>query len=94
VYCGLRQIDSLAVVPAIAIQLAKSPAVDNYDLSFVREIVCGTAPLPHEVEKLLLQRFPGLILRQGIHDLIILTGLKTNDTVDELMDPLIPLIFI
>ena len=52
-------------MPAIAIQLAKSPEVDNYDLSCVREIVCGTAPLHHKVEKLLRQRFPGLILRQG-----------------------------
>ena len=53
------------MVPAIAILLAKNPAVDNYDLSCVREIVCGTAPLHHEVEKLLYQRFPGLVLRQG-----------------------------
>jgi len=62
----LLQIDSLSVVPAIAIQLAKSPEVANYDLSCIREIVCGTAPLHHKVEKLLYQRFPKLVLRQGI----------------------------
>ena len=63
----MRQIDSLSVVPAIAIQLAKSPELAKYDLSCVREIVCGTAPLHHKVETLLYQRFPGLVLRQGIY---------------------------
>ncbi|MCY6379703.1 AMP-binding protein [Hoeflea prorocentri] len=39
----------LWVVPPIAIALAKNPLVDRFDLSAVKEIGCGAAPLSHEI---------------------------------------------
>lgn len=81
-----NKIDSLSVVPAIAIQLAKSPEVARYDLSCIREIVCGTAPLHHKLETLLRQRFPGLILRQayGLTETAsIVTNVPTGLTAEQ-----------
>ncbi|KAL8283894.1 hypothetical protein RQP46_005326 [Phenoliferia psychrophenolica] len=45
-----------ALVPPIALLLAKSPVVDNYDLSSLRLIVSGAAPLGPELEKSLAAR--------------------------------------
>jgi 4-coumarate--CoA ligase len=40
----------LALVPPALITLSKSPLVKNYDLSSVRRIVCGAAPLSRDAE--------------------------------------------
>ncbi|KAN0000422.1 hypothetical protein ACTFIZ_000871 [Dictyostelium cf. discoideum] len=54
------------IVPPIAIMLAKSPIVDNFDLSSLRILFCGAAPLGSEVEDLIKERFKGrLIIKQG-----------------------------
>ncbi len=45
------KISCLNLVPPIVLALAKHPAVDNYDLSSVRVIGCGAAPLGEELEK-------------------------------------------
>jgi 4-coumarate--CoA ligase len=45
------RIDSLVLVPPIVVALAKHPAVRSgkYDLSSVKSIACGAAPLRKEI---------------------------------------------
>ncbi|KAF4453780.1 amp-binding enzyme [Fusarium austroafricanum] len=43
------RISTLSVAPAVVLQLAKSPLTAQYDLSSIKEILCGTAPLSPEV---------------------------------------------
>ncbi|MDG1025532.1 MAG: 4-coumarate--CoA ligase family protein [Gammaproteobacteria bacterium] len=45
------KITCLNLVPPIVLALAKHPVVDNYDVSSVRVIGCGAAPLGEELEK-------------------------------------------
>ena len=52
------------LVPPIVLALAKSPMVDNYDLSKLRNIQSGAAPLPEPVAKACIERHD-LMLRQG-----------------------------
>ncbi len=52
------------LVPPIVLALAKHPLVDNYDLSKLRNILSGAAPLPEPVAKACIDRH-GLMLRQG-----------------------------
>lgn len=47
------------VVPPIALALAKHPIVDNYDLSSLRYILCGAAPLSSELQQALAARLKG-----------------------------------
>ena len=52
------------LVPPIVLALAKHPLVDNYDLSKLRNILSGAAPLPEPVAQACVKRL-GLMLRQG-----------------------------
>lgn len=54
----------LSLVPPLVLALAKSPEVDNYDLSSVRMIGSGAAPLGPELEKAVARRL-GCIVYQG-----------------------------
>ncbi|EAL65024.2 4-coumarate-CoA ligase [Dictyostelium discoideum AX4] len=54
------------IVPPIAIMFAKSPIVDKFDLSSLRTLFCGAAPLGSEIEDLIKERFKGrLVIKQG-----------------------------
>eukprot|EP00123_Amoebidium_parasiticum_P012921 comp21659_c0_seq1/m.30459 comp21659_c0_seq1/g.30459 ORF comp21659_c0_seq1/g.30459 comp21659_c0_seq1/m.30459 type:complete len:581 (-) comp21659_c0_seq1:477-2219(-) len=68
-FCATVQrdkLDILPIVPPVAVFLAKSPIVDNYDLSSVREMVSAAAPLSKEVTDQLYARLPKLeVIRQG-----------------------------
>ncbi|KAL1394698.1 hypothetical protein pipiens_011770 [Culex pipiens pipiens] len=55
----------LNTVPPIAVFLAKSPLVDEYDLSSVKTIICGAAPLSREVEDLIRSRLNVSSIRQA-----------------------------
>ncbi|KQV13768.1 AMP-binding protein [Kitasatospora sp. Root107] len=59
-----HRITRLYVVPTIAVLLAKSPLVDRYDLSSVREIVSGGAALDPETARLCRERL-GCRIGQG-----------------------------
>ena len=63
-------------MPSIAVLLAKSPLVDRYDLSSVRYISCGSAPLSSDVEEEMKRRIgSGLYVGQGAGpDLGVLAG--------------------
>ena len=52
------------LVPPIVLGLAKHPAVDQYDLSSVKEVFSGAAPLGAEVERACAQRL-GCEILQG-----------------------------
>lgn len=51
------RVESLCLVPTILVFLAKSPVVDRYDLSSLKEIACGAAPLSQEIEEAAIKRF-------------------------------------
>eukprot|EP00616_Rhizochromulina_sp_CCMP1243_P000817 CAMPEP_0118978490 /NCGR_PEP_ID=MMETSP1173-20130426/23810_1 /TAXON_ID=1034831 /ORGANISM="Rhizochromulina marina cf, Strain CCMP1243" /LENGTH=521 /DNA_ID=CAMNT_0006928687 /DNA_START=103 /DNA_END=1663 /DNA_ORIENTATION=- len=54
------------LVPPIILNMAKSPLVDNYDLSSLRAIVSGAAPLSPEVEQEIKDRLGGhLVVKQA-----------------------------
>ncbi|OCH88436.1 phenylacetyl-CoA ligase [Obba rivulosa] len=59
------RINHLLVVPPQVILLCKHPAVKNFDLSSVRSIISGAAPLAGETATALAQIFPQAIIGQG-----------------------------
>ncbi|KAG1139420.1 hypothetical protein G6F37_009612 [Rhizopus arrhizus] len=58
------KVTTAAVVPPVAVLLAKSPVVTRYDLGSIRNLVCGAAPLSKEHIQSLHKRIP-LDVRQG-----------------------------
>ncbi|KAM7483541.1 hypothetical protein LguiB_008124 [Lonicera macranthoides] len=53
------------VVPPIVLAIAKSPIVDNYDMSSMRTMMSGAAPLGKELEDAVRAKFPNAKLGQG-----------------------------
>ncbi|XP_061373098.1 4-coumarate--CoA ligase 1 isoform X2 [Gastrolobium bilobum] len=53
------------VVPPIVLAIAKSPDLSNYDLSSIRVLKSGGAPLGKELEDTLRAKFPNARLGQG-----------------------------
>nr|QTO31275.1 4-coumarate-CoA ligase [Ocimum kilimandscharicum] len=53
------------VVPPIVLTIVKSPLVDKYDLSSVRMVMSGAAPLGKELEDAVRNKFPNAKLGQG-----------------------------
>jgi acyl-CoA synthetase (AMP-forming)/AMP-acid ligase II len=51
------------VVPPIALALAKHPAVDNYDLSALKIVFCGAAPLGPELSEACAARLGCMVLQ-------------------------------
>ncbi|PON77529.1 4-coumarate-CoA ligase [Parasponia andersonii] len=54
-----------AVVPPLVLALAKNPKVAEFDLSSIRVVLSGAAPLGKELEDALRSRVPQAILGQG-----------------------------
>ncbi|CAJ2503618.1 Uu.00g110120.m01.CDS01 [Anthostomella pinea] len=59
------QIKELLFVPPILIRLVRDPIVDKYDLSCVKRLSSGAAPISEEILQLLKQKFPGSGFKQG-----------------------------
>lgn len=55
------KVTSLSLVPPLVLALAKHPLVDNYDLSSVRIMSSGAAPLGQELEQACAERLDCLI---------------------------------
>ncbi len=53
----------LNIVPAVASLLAKDPAVDSYDMSSVKIVICGAAPLKEEVGDEIARRLGAQVLQ-------------------------------
>ncbi|PSN43108.1 hypothetical protein C0J52_10474 [Blattella germanica] len=60
-----HKITLLYLVPPIIVFLAKASVVTNYDLSTLRDIVSGAAPLKEEIEILAAERLGLQQIRQG-----------------------------
>lgn len=57
---------TISVPPPIVVFLAKTPLFDQYDLSSLKVIMCGAAPLTQETEHQVKERFKGeIIITQG-----------------------------
>ncbi|KAJ7982680.1 4-coumarate--CoA ligase like [Quillaja saponaria] len=54
-----------AVVPPLVLALAKSPMVAEFDLSSIKKVLSGAAPLGKELEEALRSRVPHAIFGQG-----------------------------
>lgn len=52
------------LVPPIILALAKHPMIDNYDLSSLKCIVSGAAPLGLDIENAVTERL-GCVVKQG-----------------------------
>lgn len=46
------------MVPPLMVFMAKHPLVDKYDMTSLKELYCGAAPLSREVEEAVLKRLP------------------------------------
>jgi 4-coumarate--CoA ligase len=58
-FCAItetRRISYASVVPPVISALAKSPIVDKYDLSSVRRMMSGAAPLKKDIMELVYKR--------------------------------------
>lgn len=77
-------------VPPIVLAISKNPIVENYDLSSVRMVLSGAAPLGKELEDAFRARLPNAVLGQvTLHsdsllptfslDLVIHAGLNPWD---------------
>ncbi|KAI3967653.1 hypothetical protein MKX01_039563 [Papaver californicum] len=53
------------VVPPLVLALAKNPLVENFDLSSIRAVLSGAAPLGKELQDALKSRVPRAIFGQG-----------------------------
>ena len=59
------QPESMILVPPLMIVLAKHPRVSQYDLSSVKRIMCGGAPLSPEIEESAKKRLNSPLVQQG-----------------------------
>ena len=63
-YIERYKITHLQTVPPIVVMLAKRPETKNYDISSIRNIICGAAPLSREMQNEVSSRF-GVAIVQG-----------------------------
>ncbi|XWS58751.1 hypothetical protein CRYUN_Cryun08bG0060800 [Craigia yunnanensis] len=60
-----HKVSVAAVVPPLVLALAKNPMVAQFDLSSIRVVLSGAAPLGKELEEALSGRVPQAVLGQG-----------------------------
>lgn len=60
-----HKVTMLPVVPPTVLAIAKNPIVENYDLSSIRMVMSGAAPLGKDLEDTFRARLPNAILGQG-----------------------------
>lgn len=61
----MLQITTLYVVPPLMVFLGKHPIVDKYNLSHVKTIICGAAPLDKDTQIAVSRRLGVKDIRQG-----------------------------
>ncbi|KAH9980137.1 amp dependent CoA ligase [Lactifluus volemus] len=59
------RVTHLMVVPPMAVLLAKHPEMQNYDMSVVRFLVCGAAPLSAELQEQVTRALPNAEIGQA-----------------------------
>ncbi|KAH0818691.1 hypothetical protein GEV33_004100 [Tenebrio molitor] len=60
-----HKIENLWLAPPLVVLLAKSPLVEKYNLSSIKEVVSGAAPLSRETEEAVKKRLNIDLIRQG-----------------------------
>ncbi|CAO3617940.1 unnamed protein product [Mucor fragilis] len=60
-----EKITFTALVPPIILLLAKNPLIDQYDLSSIKLVICGAAPLGVDLSQQVKKRIPTMIVKQG-----------------------------
>ena len=61
------QVKRIGMVPPLLVLLAKSPLVDEIDISCVKEIIVGAAPVSAQLEQEVISRLgPHVSIRQGL----------------------------
>ncbi|XP_059611754.1 uncharacterized protein LOC132258444 [Phlebotomus argentipes] len=80
------KISHFFLVPPLMIFLAKNPNVQNYDLSSVKELFCGAAPLGKDIEDEIKQRIPSLTEIQQAYGMteatLALTGARNESPIE------------
>eukprot|EP00111_Clytia_hemisphaerica_P021780 TCONS_00064045-protein len=60
-----NKVSRIPIVPPIALFMLNNPMVANYDLSHVKSVIVGAAPMDEEATKAFRRKFPTMILQQG-----------------------------
>lgn len=60
-----HKITSLHVVPPVVVMLAKRPEASKYNLSSIKYVLCGAAPLYEDLQNHVMKRF-GFVICQGM----------------------------
>ncbi|XP_065186682.1 probable 4-coumarate--CoA ligase 3 isoform X1 [Sycon ciliatum] len=63
--CAKHRVSQLHFVPPLTLFMAQDSRVSNYDLSSVKSIFCGAAPMGEELARQASQRLNGAVVRQG-----------------------------
>lgn len=79
------QVDMTSLVPPLLVFLAKHPLVDKYDLSSLKEIWCGAAPLSKEVQIAVTERLGIKTIRQGYGMTETSLAVLTNDSEEKVV---------
>lgn len=79
-----HKVTMLPVVPPTVLAIAKNPIVENYDLSSIRMVMSGAAPLGKDLEDTFRARLPNAILGQVTHLFIFFTFLQISSFVYEM----------
>lgn len=67
----------LPLVPPLVLFLAKHPLVDKFDLSSVRALNSGAAPLARDLEISVAKRLPSLVsFQQGLYPFVLINDIK------------------
>ncbi len=75
-----ERLTSVFLTPPVVLELAKSPLVDQYDVSSLRSLLCAAAPLGADIEQLAAERL-GCVVRQG-YGMTEATGPVTTALID------------
>jgi acyl-CoA synthetase (AMP-forming)/AMP-acid ligase II len=75
-----ERLSSVFLTPPVVLELAKSPLVDEYDVSSLRSVLCAAAPLGAEIEQTAAERL-GCVVRQG-YGMTEATGPVTTTLMD------------
>lgn len=60
-----HKIATVPIVPPLALFMINHPIVNTFDLSSMKEVVVGAAPIDAVVTNKFCEKFPGAVLRQG-----------------------------
>ncbi|XP_076652046.1 luciferin 4-monooxygenase [Halictus rubicundus] len=82
---GKYKITHMPIVPPVLVLIAKHPQISKYDLSSVRELVCGAAPLPKDIADEACKRTNCKSVRNGygMTELSVVTNLSSRDYGNE-----------